>query len=140
MEFRQKMKNVSNKMTPSQKKEIEKRFYEKFRRVYLYDHSSKAIGTYTSCEEEIKSFLFSTLDQALAEQREELNDNHLEAMRGLYSWMKQELDLIDKSIEPMKKHLEWFFDLKNGEEIKKRFALSEVQEIISFESPPTRLK
>ena len=58
-------------MTLSQKKEIEKKFDEKF---WLEITSEGIRGVTPKQYEEIKSFLFSTLDQALAEQRKELND------------------------------------------------------------------
>ena len=41
----------------NQQKEWEKEFDEQFRRLYIFDHSSKKIDAYTSCEEEIKSFI-----------------------------------------------------------------------------------
>ena len=58
-------------MTPSQKKEIEKRFDEKF----CVSRHPKVIGSffiYNEDAEKIKEFWFSTLDQAFAEQKEEI--------------------------------------------------------------------
>ena len=62
-------------MTPSQKKEIEERFDEKFEvQEYTFDDDTRSENRCDNDNaDEIKSFLFSTLDQALAEQREEIN-------------------------------------------------------------------
>ena len=84
-------------MTPSQKKEIEERFQ---------DVCVGANGEMIRFVPMVKSFLFSTLDQALAAQKEEIRKD-IEKLR----------ENADKEIEPDVYH-QALSDLLNSEVLK----------------------
>ena len=106
-------------MTPSQKKEIEKVFDEKF----LDKNAASGVNTreYPNLPkliQKIKSFLFSVLDQALAEQREEMR----EKIEGM---IEKEKSL--KAADDMEKTAEWY-------------KIQALFEVLSFLIPPNKIK
>ena len=74
---------------------MEKEFDEKFRRLYIFDHSSNEVDAYTSCEEEVKSFLLANnekLAQAItAEAKEEVSKDIREKVKII----KLECDVVE---------------------------------------------
>ena len=128
------------------KKEItnwEKRFDERFRTLYLFDHSSKSIDAYTSCTEEIKDFIRTEIASAACEGTECIEcgcTDHF-ACEGGCSWVplctscfsgfvrKEKVIKLLKNTR-LKKPFEAKGEMINGTEIK--FLITNSQKIMKI--------